>query len=288
MPPQGLLLGARSDRVALVESFMRQGLATHTATLYARSVASVERWCAGRGWSLAEVPGSVVHEYAGTKPYSWSSRKLLRSSLRHYWEVVGRVDPPLWAVPVPHRPRMVCRALEESEAAALAAAARARADRKGLVVLLGMYLGLRRAEIASLRWEQLGGEWLSIVGKGGIAATLPIHPAVTAHLAGLERNGDRWVFPGRQPGSCANPASINNWVRDVADEAGVGYVTPHQLRHTCLATANDMTRDLRAVQEFARHARPETTAGYTRVTRKRLLQVMAALEYAEEPESSAS
>jgi integrase len=38
-------------------------------------------------------------------------------------------------------------------------------------------------------------------------------------------------------------------------------------------------RDLRAVQELAGHASPETTAGYTRATRRRLLEAVAAIEY---------
>jgi len=56
-------------------------------------------------------------------------------------------------------------------------------------------------------------------------------------------------------------------------------VRPHELRHTALATALDRTKDLRAVMTFAGHARPETTAGYTRTTRKRLEAVVAAIDY---------
>ena len=52
-----------------------------------------------------------------------------------------------------------------------------------------------------------------------------------------------------------------------------------QLRHTAIATANDRTGDLRAAQEFARHARPETTAIYTRATAKRLWEALLALDY---------
>lgn len=44
-------------------------------------------------------------------------------------------------------------------------------------------------------------------------------------------------------------------------------------------TVAEYARVLRAVQEFARHARPETTSGYTRATKHRLLEVMRSLEY---------
>lgn len=61
--------------------------------------------------------------------------------------------------------------------------------------------------------------------------------------------------------------------------AGLGVeLTPHRLRHTSLAIANDETGNLRAVQTFARHADPRTMAGYTRTRRKELLRILSALE----------
>ena len=47
---------------------------------------------------------------------------------------------------------------------------------------------------------------------------------------------------------------------------------------TC--TVEDNTGDLRAVQSLAGHASPETTAGYTRATRARLVAAVTAIEYA--------
>jgi hypothetical protein len=46
-----------------------------------------------------------------------------------------------------------------------------------------------------------------------------------------------------------------------------------------LTTALDNTGNLRSVMEFARHSRPQTTAGYTRTTKAQLVEVMEALEY---------
>jgi site-specific recombinase XerC len=43
---------------------------------------------------------------------------------------------------------------------------------------------------------------------------------------------------------------------------------------------NDTSGDLRVAQELARHASPETTAGYTRVSRKRMVAASASLSYA--------
>ena len=69
------------------------------------------------------------------------------------------------------------------------------------------------------------------------------------------------------------------WVRKVSNAAGISDVSPHQLRHTALATTNDNLGDLRAVMEFARHTRPEVTAGYTRTTKRQLEMVVGSLDY---------
>jgi integrase len=253
------------------------GLAERSVAEYAKVVAAAEAWLARHGHNLHDAPGELLARYVATRPRSWATRKQLRTAFAHYWELSRRRRPPLWAVPVPPKPRGRCRALSELEAARLERAARERGDAKGLAVLLGLYLGLRVSEIAAFRWDQLRPDgWVRVVGKGGVQADIPAHPVLARALADFPRRGE-WCFPGRFGGPVV-PATVWGWIREVA--AGCGLVIqPHQLRHTCLATANDRTGDLRAVQELARHARPETTALYTRASARRLLAAVAALDY---------
>ncbi len=89
------------------------------------------------------------------------------------------------------------------------------------------------------------------------------------------------MFPGRKRGGPVAPATIWQWVRVLAARAGLQDVTTHRLRHTALATANDNTGNLRAVMAFARHARPETTMGYTRTTARQLMSVMEAISFGD-------
>ena len=172
---------------------------------------------------------------------------------------------------------MECKALEPDDARTLARAARARGDRKGLAVLLGLYEGLRREEIASTRWDARDGDWLTVIGKGAKTRTIPVHPVVSSALDDFERSSE-WVFPGRDQGHVST-ASVWNWIRSVALEAGIGPVRPPWLRHTALATANDVTKDLRTVQHLAGHARSSTTEGYTRATKMRLQEAVQAIDY---------
>lgn len=130
------------------------------------------------------------------------------------------------------------------------------------------------------------------MGKGNVTRTFPLHPRLIPTLERLRirrrpsRRGHDWIFRGRwtQP---VHPTTIWTWVRQVSADAGLPAVPTHVLRHTALATALDNCRDLRAVQELAGHAWPETTAGYTRVTKRRLVEAVGAISYGEEREQSA-
>lgn len=232
---------------------------------------------AARGTDLLAAGPADLESWAATKPRTHSTQVQLRSALGHFYALCGRHDAPLWAIRPPHKPPMRCRAVEDATARALDAAARARRDRKGLAVLLGLYAGLRREEIANLRWDDIDEGWVRVTGKGDRTRYLPLHPAILQALAEVPVSGPA-VFPGQRGRTSVNPATVWEWVREVSERAGMP-VRTHQLRHTCLAKANDETGDLRAVQELAGHARPETTAGYTRVQRKRLATVVASIDY---------
>jgi integrase len=268
---------------AVSEAMTARGLSRKTIAVYLGALRA-----ACESIDPDAVTAGELRAYAETLPRTRWSRSLLRSSLLAYWATTGRRDGPAAAIPVPSKPRMRCRALEDHDAAVLAAAARKRGDLKGLAVLIGLYTGLRRNEIARLRWSDVDDTgWVTVVGKGDVTRTFPVHSTLARAFASRRpqarpaRRGHDWIFRGRwtEP---VHPTTIWLWVREVAEEAGLEAVPTHVLRHTALATALDNCRDLRAVQELAGHARPETTAGYTRVTRSRLLDAVEAIAYGEE------
>lgn len=271
------------ERVAIVaQRLSEEGYSARTIHVYAAELRRGEWWCEQRGKTLLNVPGELVAEYVAARPYSFATRKLIRSAFGHYWRIFGRPNPPLWLIRVPKRPRMICRAPNDDAARALAAHARARGGIEAFAVLLAMYAGLRREEIASLRWDcfRVDG-WLQVIGKGEVCATVPVHPVILDAMGKLDRSSP-WVFPGRFGGHVA-PATVWAWVGRLAREAGLEHTAPHVLRHLALATANDRTGDLRAVQDLARHAEISTTAGYTRATAARLVAAVEAINYDEAP-----
>jgi integrase len=263
------------DKAWLRTRLVARQLTRRTAVVYVDILLRLQRWCELVGSSIETATAVEIEAFASTLPNARSSRRLLKSGLIHYYAIIRRPEPPTWVIRVPRKPRMLSRALEDDDARRLAAAAIERDDRMGLAVIIGLYLGLRRFEIAQLCWSDFDSGWLRVVGKGDVEASLPVHPVVQRYLD-RQRNDTAFVFPGAHGGP-VNPTTVWAWVRRVSVEAGLDAVPTHVLRHTALTVGNDATGDLRAVQDFARHAQVETTAGYTRATVERLNRIAEAV-----------
>lgn len=254
-------------------------LGPQTRGIYLRWVRDADEWLREHDSDLDEVTPTLLAAWADQRiPFSHSSRGQAVAALRHYWNQTDRWKPPTRAIRVPPAPEMVCRAIDETAARDVVKVATGWYP-EGTAVLCGMYLALRRFEIAKMEWARFTDDmtWYTVTGKYDKTATLPVHPNLAAELA--DRQSSRWVFPGRYEGRHVTAATIWDWTIRVGREAGVDHLKPHELRHTALATANDKTGNLRSVQSFARHAKPTTTAGYTRTTASRLREVSDALDY---------
>lgn len=254
------------------------GLAARSIGEYTRELERCLSWLEPH--DLDSAPPSLVGAYAETRPRSWSTRKMVRSTLAHYWTMSGRARPPVAAIRVPPKPRGRCRAPEEDDCRILAKACLARGDDPGLAVALMLYAALRRTEVARLRWCDFspGMDHLTIQGKLDVQATIPVHLRLQGALLAKGRTAG-YVFPGRSPGEPSTGHRIYHWVRKVAEEAGVSDIAPHRLRHASLSTALDATGDLKHVAGFARHRDSSSIDIYTRTTERRLRAVVDALEY---------
>lgn len=206
----------------------------------------------------------------------WSpeTRKSARASVRGFYRwgmLVGRIaESPADRLPTVRIPRPLPHPTPERtlhEALAVAS------DRDRLMLMLGAYAGLRRAEIAALRWSDVGAGFLRVRGKGGRERVVPLHarlvPALGYELehrqAGRLTPGHRYgdphspfVFPGQGCGHIT-PGAVGKILARMIDMPG------HSLRHRFATRAYAGTHDLRAVQELLGHSRPETTAIYTLV-----------------------
>lgn len=263
--------------IAFLDHLTGLGLNERTIVYYVNRARKAQSWLQNHGSDLATCNATALASYAKTLANSHSTRGQTAAALKHYWEWIERTNPPVRALRVPPRPEMVCRTLEDDETRDLVKVSLGWWP-QGTVVLLGLYLALRRFEIAKAEWDRFdeGLGWYRVTGKRSKTATLPVHPVLRGEL--VARRGDGFMFPGRFGGS-VNPATIGEWIDQVAGVAGVQNLVPHRLRHTSLSWAVDAGKPLRDVQSFARHSDPGMTAKYTRTTSNRLREVVEALDY---------
>lgn len=143
------------------------------------------------------------------------------------------------------------------DAIAAALANPATTDRVRLMIMLGAECGLRRAEIAKARTDDLDGDRLHVKGKGGKHRTVYVSPAAAALIQASEPG---WLFPSPLGDRPIQPDAVYDCVM-----RAVG-VNTHALRHRAGTTVYQGTgHDLRVTQEFLGHSSPIMTARYVHV-----------------------
>jgi integrase len=269
------------DDGAYGDYLIGRGLAPRTVRAYEQKMATAIVWFSDRGLDIDEASARDVFMFASELAESHATRVQLRCALKHWWTYREIPDPPLGAVQVPTAPPMVSRALTPDEADRLVQTALGWYPH-GLATLFGMAMAMRREEIAAAQWSRFSpdGDWYTVLGKGLRTRTLPVHPLLSEEVHANRRIDRTWIFPGRNPTrGHVTPATVWDWTRQVAVKAGVERFATHRMRHTALAEMNDRLKDLRTTQDFAGHASPEQTAGYTRTTAARLRDASNSLPY---------
>lgn len=152
----------------------------------------------------------------------------------------------------------------------------ARGRRDYAILLLLARLGLRASEVALLELDDLdwAGGQVTVRGKRGARAALPVPADVGAAIAAYLRHGRprsacRRVFlrahaPIR---GFAGPSAIACVVRDALERAGVTAPTKgaHQFRHGLATQMLRRGASLTEIGEVLRHRSPETTTIYAKV-----------------------
>lgn len=139
-----------------------------------------------------------------------------------------------------------------------------------LMLLLGAYAGLRRAEIAKVHSHDVEFPWLRVKGKGGKTRRVPIHSRLAPELHKL----DGWAFPSIV--RIGQPVTAD-YVSDRLSKVLPTPFTPHSLRHRFATMAYRGTHDLRAVGEMLGHAKAETTMRYTLIDDESMMAAVASI-----------
>ena len=202
------------------------------------------------------------------EPIKRSSRATYRSHLRAWfgWLVESgrREDDPSLKLPSAKAPRGLPRPVSPGDVELiLAACSDGRARQTAAYVTLAAYAGLRVHEIAKIRGEDIRADEITITGKGGVTATVPLVPIIARLAETMPRQG--WWFPTTAASGHVHRCSVSSAISRAMRRAGV-VGTPHALRHFyCTQILRATGGDLRVTQRLARHASPATTAIYTQV-----------------------
>lgn len=206
----------------------------------------------------------LVHWLASHDHWAPNTRRAYRGALRAFyaWSVaVGHLErSPAAALPRVKATRGLPRPIAED---VLRAAVARADDRARLILLLAAYGGLRRAEIARARREDVhlleDGWQLRVHGKGDAYRDVPLTGLLAAAL--LDRPAG-WLFPSPdRPGKHLTPAHVGVIASRLLPD---GWAL-HTLRHRFATRVRAGGADIYVIAELLGHRNIETTRVYTRL-----------------------
>ena len=132
--------------------------------------------------------------------------------------------------------------------------------------------GCRRGEVLDLRWRDIGENAIALPDSKTGPRSVPLGEAARAIVEALPgpRDPDAFLFPKN-----AGRKSPNNMLacwRTVCDDAKLGKVRLHDLRHTAASHAVMSGENLPLVGKLLGHRRHETTAGYAHLADGHLVE----------------
>lgn len=174
--------------------------------------------------------------------------------------------------------------------------ARVRGGSRGVIdeLIVEMFIGtgLRASELCDLNIGDLpvkhGKDCIWVRdGKGKVSRSVDISEKIKKRLERflkLHRKGakDKSPLLVSERGGRIIYRSVYAKVKRIGEQAGVGKLHPHMLRHTYLTRLYNVEKDLRFVQDQAGHASPTTTAIYAKTNntaRKRQVQALDEEEF---------
>lgn len=271
------------DWIALIAAFLRHLTAAgQPATTINTRRQQIERLARGLVTAPRDVTRDMITDFHAAQTWALETRRGHRNAAAAFftWAHMTERIPtnPAANLPIvkssvpaprPAPDRIVTAGLETPS------------ERVRLMLRLSCELGLRRAEVAQVRADDIedgiGGALIRVRGKGGKVRVIPISDelalAVESGPAGHTRGAPRtgWLFPGSDDGHLSP-----RWVGKLCAEALPGGWTMHTLRHRFATRAYRGSRNLRAVQTLLGHSSVATTQRYTAVDEDEVRAAMMA------------
>jgi len=152
------------------------------------------------------------------------------------------------------------------------------------ILMVAYSAGLRVSEVTRLRVEDIDSDRGLIKvrrAKGGKDRYVPLaHVALKILRAYWKTQpSNEWLFPGQKPGRHLTARTVQNALASARKRSGIRkHFTMHTLRHSFATHMLEDGTDLRYVQEFLGHSKPETTMIYTHITQKSSSRIRSPLD----------
>ena len=141
-------------------------------------------------------------------------------------------------------------------------------------VRLLLLTGCRQNEIMTLQWPDYRDGHLFLRDSKTGPRTVWLSSAARTVLDGLPRTSV-WVFPGKSRSN--STSSLNRFWRKLRDEAGLGDVRLHDLRHSYASIALQAGETVLTIGRLLGHRQPETTLKYIHLADDSVLAAVDAV-----------
>lgn len=274
--------GDRDGQLPPIEAYelwMRgRGLAVRTIE---ETVCTLRRLQRVSGYPIEAMPALAVSRFLGSEQLGAGARYTYHGHLRGFYRWLaadGLGADAMATLPRPRMPRSTPRPITTEQLQALLGLPLRRKTRA--MVMLAALAGLRAHEIAKLRGQDVDPDarTLYVIGKGGHAATVPLHPLLVELARTMPRRG--WWFPANatRPGEHLTSRAVVDAVSDACRRADIPGGTCHRLRHWYGTNLVASGADLRTTQTLLRHENLASTAIYTEVSDERRVEAIDRLD----------
>jgi integrase len=141
------------------------------------------------------------------------------------------------------------------------------------IVLLALNTGMRKGEILNLRWENLKGDEIEVIGKGNKARIIPLNKAALDLITKQPRKND-YVFdiPNRHQQDL-----FRRTVGQIKKRTGINFHF-HLLRHYFATSLIEKGIDLITVSAILGHSKLTTSLIYSHTDKNRMKNAVQLLE----------
>jgi len=279
-------------RKRMIEEMELRNFAPYTVKLYVDNVA---RFAKHFGKSPELLDHEHVREYlvylVQEKKLAWGTYNQALAALRYLYRWVLKRGEVVADIRGPKRERHLPIVLSAEEVSRFFSAVVSYKHRMALMTAYSA--GLRISEVVKLQVKDIDSERMLIHVREGkrnkdrYTLLSPVLLGMLRHYYWAVRPVS-YLFPGRSLDKPISDSQVQRVCREAQGIAGINkQISPHTFRHSFATHLLEAGTDLRVIQALLGHSSPQTTALYTRVSKKLIGSTRSPLDLLGKPANDA-